>query len=313
MCINMFKEVVDLQLPGYQCKVPLGTVGQLAFDATSAHIWYSEFIETITKAIGNRYFPIYRMADGEFIFCVGRRPDYPPVNASYPIRMKFFAKRYLSPLSKYIKVDNLGSEGKQYEVSQRSRVQSEINIGKRIGGMQRYVSDLKKISNMGMLALHFTRTPGRFCEQYIDVMCDWFNNNGVALNKKNYIPFYFVYALLCGPYRKKILSGRRVLVVTSANDSKRINISKSLIKLGAHDAQFLNISSDKALIESLDLTKINGSVDIVLVAAGIGSANILSQLEPLATVCIDVGFVIEVLANPNLKSERIFIQCDTDD
>ena len=54
-----------------------------------------------------------------------------------------------------------------------------------------------------------------------------------------------------------------------------------------------------------------GSVDLVLIGAGVGALNILEQVRPLATTSIDVGFVLDCLWRPQqFVGLRAFTQPD---
>jgi len=290
---DRFVYTVDLQLPGFKQKVPPGSVAQLSFSHRTADEWYADFLDQVYSAIGNCYFPIYRMADGEFIFCVGRKSDLPHVNANilerFTLRTKGRIKEWLGPL--------LPAEqtiwGEGYPEISRDQL------------MQRFVCCLKNVAEHGMLALHFTRSPGRFSEQYIEPLSAWFEDNKIPLLPQNYTSFYFVYALLCGPESRTLFHRRRVLVITSATQKKFQRIKESLMALGSTDVQFAGISANQAMLDTIDLKPIHKPVDIVLVAAGIGAVNILDQLKPLCTVCIDAGIFLEILSDSQ-KRGRIF-------
>lgn len=299
------KYVTDLRIPGYFSSVPPGSAGQLDFVQRNSRDWYRDFLAEIKSAIGNRFLPIYRMADGEFIFCVGRKAEYPPDNASIFTRFRFFVKMVFPSLLQFVRRQKPISQLERYEIAQRKRVETEVAIGKSEGGMKIYVDSLRTIAQHGMLALHFTKSPGRFSEQYIKPMCQWFESTDIPLNIKNYTAFYFIYALLCGPDAKEFFDNRRVLVVTFADVEKRMRIEKSLIAFGVHSVQFLQISQSQSLLDRLDLSRIEGDIDIAIVAAGIGSVNVLAQLEPLNTLCIDAGFCVEIFADDS-KRGRIF-------
>ena len=46
--------------------------------------------------------------------------------------------------------------------------------------------------------------------------------------------------------------------------------------------------------------------DLVFVAAGVGSANILMQLQRLKCLCIDCGFMVDALSDIELAKKRLF-------
>ena len=60
------------------------------------------------------------------------------------------------------------------------------------------------------------------------------------------------------------------------------------------------------MYDTINLSLVKQPVDLILVGGGIGASNILRQLEPLNTVAIDVGYVIECLADPERKKQRTF-------
>ncbi len=303
--IGQFRYITDLRIPGFLKSVPPGSVGQLDLIRRTSFEWYSSFLSEIDSAIGKRYLPIYRMADGEFIFCVGRRLDLLPVGATWQQKIRHIVKAACPPFILEFLRKPKGGLLNEYDVSQKKRVEEEVAIGKSKSGREHYLRCIRTVSTNGFLALHFTRSPGRFSEQYYPLMCKWFDANDIQLSEQNYAPFYFIYALLCGPDAKRIIQERRILVVTSANTEKRDAIRSSLHKLGASNVEFIHVSPTKAILDRIDLSNLHGKVDIALVGAGIGAVNILEQMRSLHTLCIDAGFFIEILANHHMRS-RIF-------
>jgi hypothetical protein len=109
-----------------------------------------------------------------------------------------------------------------------------------------------------------------------------------------------------------LFKDRSIAIVSSADQEKRTRIAATLLAEGSTHVQFIGISATHAMTETVDLSGLRTPVDVVLVAAGIGAANILVQLRPLNTVCIDGGICVECLAQPERKKERIFLLCDED-
>lgn len=288
-----FRYVTDLRIPGFQSSVPPGSVGQYDFMLRDSITWYSNFMAEIEAAIGNRFLPIYRMADGEFIFSVGRYAD---LLGSRPeprdvIRYALNKVRYW---------------WKRKSQSELATCWGESYAEQELGSLRKhYIKCLKQIAKQGYMALHFTKTASKFSEQYLRPMSDWFDENDIPITPRNYLPFYFVYALLCGPDGRRLIENRNILVVTAACEDKMTKIAGSLIKLGAKSANFVSISPNKAMLDKIDLSKLSVKVDLALVGAGIGSANVLTQLESLQTLCIDAGVFVEVLSDPS-KRNRVF-------
>jgi hypothetical protein len=285
--------VIDLRVPGFLRNVAPGDVCQLAFHETTTENWYEEFLGRIRHSIGKCYLPVYRMADGEFIFCVGWRPELPRGTSGVAERLRSKIKEKVKQSFNRFVSGQKTVWGESYSGNNHDQL------------MAHYIRCLKMVSTHGMLALHFTRSARRFSEEYFEPMCHWFEKNKIEITPENYTSFYFIYALLCGPESKGLFKDRGVLLVTSADDSKRKRIREYLMSLGPKTVQFLTISPDRALLDKIDLNEIKGTVDLALVAGGIGSVNILDQLKPLNTVCIDIGICMEIFADSS-KRGRIF-------
>ncbi len=297
--LHRMQAVIDLQLSGFKHHVPPGSVGQLAFEPCLAEDWYSEFRNRIVAAMGKNYLPVYRMADGEFIFCVGRKPRLVPDDATWAESLRMRVSCVIAPVVHWLRPSEHTCWGERYSGTEHDDL------------MHHYVTCLRRVSEQGMLALHFVRSPSRFSEEYINPMCEWFQDHGVRIRTENYISFYFVYALLCGHDSRILFGGKSLLVVTAADSAKQVRITNALMKLGAREVQFLSISPNRSLLDKIDLAQVNDPVDIALVAAGIGSVNILDQLAPLKTVCIDAGICLECFADPSRREDRIFLKSDT--
>jgi hypothetical protein len=292
------KYLMDLRIPGYLNSVPRESVRQLDFIQRDSIAWYGKFLAELDAAIGKRFLPIYRMADGEFIFSVGRYADHLTWRAS--------PKEWISYL-----VNTVSYGWQRRQQTRLATCWGEFYAEQELAQLkEHYAECLRKVARHGYLALHFTRTTTKFSEQYFRPMCRWFDEAEIAVTKENYLPFYFVYALLCGPDVKRLIANRTILVVTSADDEKKARIARSLVQLGARTVCFKLISPNKAMLNKIDLSKIPEKIDVALVGAGIGSVSILAQLEVLQTVCLDSGVFIEILANPS-KRGRIFTVPDS--
>jgi hypothetical protein len=171
-------------------------------------------------------------------------------------------------------------------------------------------SDLETIARDGVLAMHLSYGREPFHEAYFPALRAWVRQGNLSLNHANYVPFYFVYALLRGPRSAALLGGRRVLVVHSALGEKRAAIQRSLAKLGVSAVHWLTISPTRAFAENLDMHSLAARPDLCLVGAGIGKTRVLRQLESLDVPCIDAGFTFEVWANPDRQWDRPFMTPD---
>lgn len=307
------KYEVPLRLKGFEKLIHGETkiynpsdIEQLMFNSLSSQENYDKFKKRVFSSLGKTYLPIYRIADGEFIFCLGKNLRRKKFYLLRNIKRLFIPTRYKGrklPLNFKEKFNNLLDSnycinlyGEGYTSSEKRKVK------------KKYIDNLREIATKGYLGIHFIKVKGELAyAEYVRPMCAWFDQNKIYLNDQNYISFYFVYALLNGDDRKHLYNGKRVLIVTHADEIKKAKIRNKLEEEGVRELQFYQISYNKSLFDKIDLNKIKKPVDLILVGAGIGSSNILVQLEPLQTVCIDAGINIECLANPLLKKSRIFL------
>src|ERR1035437_1831451 len=164
---------------------------QLMFDQKTAQQQFDIFKENALNAIGKKYLPIYRMADGEFNFCLYKKK----------LNFKLLIKKFLfrMPIIKTMWGEEYFSQeyDKAYEIFQKI---------------------IKKLSAQGVLAIHFLKN-----SYYSDSLktMKWFDENKIEIHSKNYTSFYFVYALLSSKERWLVYRGKNILVITGANDTKK--------------------------------------------------------------------------------------------
>ena len=284
------------------------------FEDDTAQNLYEKFQELILSKMGKEYFPIYRMADGEFIFIknlflpkLSLKDKIIKVlknikilikpNIMYGRKIKHNYKKELLNLfdTHYFRV----AHGESYSSKEFKILQ------------KKFPQQLKEISKRGKLAIHFMEEKNSHgYAEFHEIVFNYLNRIGLSLNAENYTHFYFIYALLNCVERDLLYKGRRILIVTNYTEDKRSRIENSLLEAGAFSVEFMKISETGSMFEILDqnrLEQLKGKINLVLVGAGLGSCNILLQLEVLHTVCIDAGINIECLANPELKNKRIFL------
>ena len=288
------KPLIPLRFPGFEQHYIHGKrILAFGFEPLDCREWHSEMVNRILNAVGQRiHFPLYRMGDGEYAFAIRRAEDKLPLGR---LRPRQLAKRLIMPFLGRSGYHKSGSVEYGYEVY----TSAERNVLQ-----ARYVECVQKVARDGILALGLHNT--EIYLRYIPAIFDWFDANGIMLHHLNYFHVYSVYVLMHGPDRHRFLKGRHVLVVTGLTDEKRHGIESGLLREGVADVQFLPISRSKAMLDVLDLSVVRKPIDLALVGAGVGSANVLEQLRPLQTVCLDVGFCLSTLANPDLRWKRPF-------
>ncbi|MBK5214519.1 MAG: hypothetical protein JJE55_12760 [Flavobacteriaceae bacterium] len=287
-------ELIPLIIPDFlnHSKPVLANV--LSFEKISSEEWFMKFVNEVEGKIGKEYFPIMRMSDGEYTFLLGIIYPYLQGHGliSYAKKIINVTKQKLFNRNQFNAATLPGVSSGNYQIE-------EIKNQKKI-----ICKQIKKISDRGILALHLTYAIKPFQEHYHYPLMKWLNNSEIELNDNNYYPFYFVYALLRGQYKKRILANRKILIFHSAQGEKRNRIIESLQNEGVKSVMWHEISSNRSMFDKIELQKEYYDSEIAFIGAGVGKFNIISQLEPLNIPCIDVGFVFEVWANEENKWKR---------
>jgi hypothetical protein len=262
-------------------------IQQFIFSDTTIQEKFDLFCnELFEKSEKKQFYPIYRMADGEFIFLLGKRQETNIIR-----KIKSQLRYTLTPYA--IKT----IWGEKYTKKERSYF------------LNSYIDLLQHVSKTGSLAIHFTYFEGiNGFENYYQKVLSILNKYNINLTGNSYIPFYFVYAFLAkNVLRKKLLANKRILVISSFDEIKKKNIEYYLFDHSTKSVSFYDISPEKSMFEKIEFSKIEVNPDIVLVAGGIGAINIIVQFEKLNVLIIDCGMALEVMANPALKKKRVFL------
>jgi hypothetical protein len=264
----------------------------LALEEIDCNDWFVQF-KNIILSSKDSFFPICRLSDGEYTFLCGNQP---------PIK-SFFISQFLSSIKFFINNIIPPSKFKAGEIGIYNS--GEYNKEEISKFNPKYLNQLRQISETGILALHLTYTKKPFQERFHYALKKIFDNNCIEINKKNYYPFYFVYAFFQTNEFRDFVNKKNILFISGSNNSKNEIIKNHFINLNASNVEFYNISTNKSLLDKVNLEKIQSKkIDICFVAAGIGKPNIIVQLKPLNCICIDVGYMFEVWANPNLGIKR---------
>jgi hypothetical protein len=295
---------VALHYPGFERTRALSlavgnTAPAYAFADEDCRDWYRRFVDDVLAAVDERRFlPVYRMGDGEFSFALGAPEERLPLRR---LRSRQVARRALNLLRGRYGGHRSGSAGYGWEV---------YSPAERRGLLDAYAADVRFVAERGYLALALADTP--LFGGWIAEILDWLDARGVPLHAGNYQHVYAVYALMNGPDRERLLRGRRVLVVNHADAARQAAITGALSRAGAAGVRFISISRDKAMLERLDPRQLHEPVDVVLVGAGVGAANVLRQLEPVGVPALDVGFALDIMAQPELRWRRPFCVPDAE-
>ena len=298
---KIFNYEIDFFIPGFEKNYPIGRSKVFSLKNIKCDDWYKEFIDEINNAVEKKFFlPVCRMSDGEYHFALGEPKMDVRLNLIQKIRLKIsnlkekiFLKGGVGPFT----VGHYHSG--RYTASEWKDAKNK------------YPKLVKKLANKGIIAWHLNYEQKMFHERYYPKLSNWILKNKIPVNKKNYYPFYFVYALLTGNEKKELFRNRVILIINGAEGDKRKKIIDGISKNNPKKIYYQKISADRSLYDKVSVDKYLGKIDLVILGAGIGKPNIMVQLEKLSVPCIDAGFIFEVWANTN-KWNRSFCISDND-
>jgi hypothetical protein len=292
---EQMKPLVNLRYPHFEKHNELfKTNDSYGFEHLSCPDWYQEMVAKILQAMARQeYLPLYRMGDGEYVFALERRPqDSQPFWQLSPRQVAGRIKRAITGKAGHHKS---GSAEYGWETYDKEEIKAL---------RENFIKSLRFVARHGLLGMGLDN--GNTFGPFMPAIVDWFSEHHIPLHRENFYHIYHVYVLLHGPDRFKILAKKNVGVVTGLTPEKQAGIEKGLNRAGAAGVQFIGISANKAMFDQIDLSAFQSPVDVVLVGAGVGSVNILRQLAPLNTACLDVGFALTTMGNPELRWNRPF-------
>jgi hypothetical protein len=273
----------------------------LAPEPVDCREWFEAFAARVIAAVETRrYLPVCRLSDGEFLLLFGPQPPSP----RYPLGRRLYEQaRYLRAAWRYHRHGLQAFTAKG--VSSGDLSAADIRAVR-----PAVAAGFAAVARRGILGLHLSYGDLPHAEQFFPSLAAWLAREGIAVTVDNYVPFYFVYALLRGPRFAEVVGGRRLLVVHSAVDEKREAITAALLAAGAAGVEWLPISASRAFDETLDLAQVHAQPDLVLLGAGVGKGLLFGQLEPLGVPCLDAGFAFEVWADPDKQWDRPYMTPD---
>ena len=259
-----------------------------SFTTTTEERWLHEFRSRLLASMSREYLPVYRIADGEFRFLLGRRVRW---EREHGLRdcLAVAAERL-----GLIHRRGRTSWGEGYERKLRRVLKEKLT------------DDIRTIAKHGYLAVLLSDNGCRLAHEYRHPFCDHAAATGIPFGKDSYVPFHFVCELLSGPGWEEFLQKRRILIATGFEGKKMQAIRKNMTDLGAKDVQLLGISADRSMLDTIQASAVRQPVDLCLVAAGVGAANILVQLQGLNTVVLDIGGHLHCFEDSSFVSHAVF-------
>lgn len=242
--------------------------------------WFEEFRQKALAAVGCRFLPVYRMADGEYRFLMGRTYNW----ARRPSLTEFAA--VTAEKLRLKDPDNWKTSwGETYTPAETRRLRAEL------------IGHIRYLAERGYLACYLNDNGLNAFTEHNRLLLRYFARHRIAFGMNSYIPFHFAPSLLISAGWRDFIAGRSILIVTGLNPDKEQRIARTLAAMGAGTVRFLPISAHSSMTDAIDLNAAGGVPDLCLVAAGIGSANILRQLEPLQTLTLDIGGLMNCFAD----------------
>lgn len=255
-----------------------------SFFETDGRAWFDAFRADALSAVGRRFLPIYRMADGEYRFLMGRRFN--------PARRPAW-KEVAAIAAERLRIRNPDrwktSWGEEYPPQETRRLRREL------------IDNIRHVSQHGYLACYLNDNGLDAFTEYNHVLQRFLMNQGVRFDATTYVPFHFAPSLLISSGWQDFIVGRRILVVTGMTADKERRIRETLAKMGARGVETLPISSTSSMTDRLNLSAVQVTPDLCLVAAGIGSANVLRQLQRLDRLALDIGGLMNCFVNPSSR------------
>jgi hypothetical protein len=261
--------------------------------------WYDDFKSVVLGAVGKRFLPVVRLADGEFTFLFGRisaNPRWPLWKKLRHNAIQFYRRHLLQ--RNFVFATRNTYRSANYTKQEWAQARAE------------YSENLKWISCKGYLAPQLAFMGRPTMEQFQRDFMRWVVDEEMSLNISNLCQFYFVYALFLSDERPEIIRGNRVLVVHGAVDDRRSKIIRALNVQGAKSVGWLSISNDRSLFDTIDVDEYIGIYDLVVLGAGVGKPHVIKQLEPLQIPVLDIGYIFEVWIDPECRYKRPFCCSD---
>ena len=205
---------VPLRIPGFINHYYPG-LETLAPCPIQSEEWFEKFTDRVIQSLGRQYYPVCRMSDGEYRFLLG----YQPLDANWPLSARL--KNRLRRCINYLNTDKSFSAGGLSDKGERLYDSGRYSEEEIESIRDEYTQCLCEIAYTGTMALHLTHgTLQPFQQHYFAGLGRWLKENCIVIGIENYVPFYFVYALLQGPKKSLIIENKRILVVHGPTPSQ---------------------------------------------------------------------------------------------
>ena len=251
-----------------------GRLEAYLFEDKDVELLIEQLTVEIECAIGRRYLPIYRMADGEYRFLFG-------------VPFSWSSFRNFREVARYVKYTIFRrpwrtSWGEGYSNAELERLRMSL------------VGYLTSIASQGKLALYWNENGIDAFTEFNDELLKRFHGMGITLNSLNYTPFHVCIGAIAKNF-SRLVRRRHVVFVSGADLEEQQALEKRVLALGARSFSFVQCSKSGSLVSGLG-SDIPHDSDICFVAAGIGAARIIYDLRYRCLPVIDIGSLIHVIS-----------------
>jgi len=164
----------------------------------------------------------------------------------------------------------------------------------------RHINALRTIARHGLMCPNLNLIYLKAQSDFLEFLA----RNGMPL--QNYVPFYFVYALLVNPRFLGSLRKRHVALISNWKNKNGQNIARFFQSLAVGKFTFYDIPASGVAHGEFDL-RIESRPDVAFVGAGIGAPLVLERLQSASCVAIDTGFVLHMWDGTFDHFERLFL------
>jgi hypothetical protein len=258
-----------------------------SIESVDVEDWFRRFRQILLDAVGKTYKPIYRMADGEYQFLMGKK--YNPYS---PRRIRYFFSYLLHKTKELL-------TGASVKTSWGEMYHGEALVKLR----RKYIQELNDLLSCGILCAYFYENPKNSFVHYNKYFLNFFQKNNLTLNQNNLFPFHFPFFALSNNGWQDFIVNRRILIITGNLENKKGDLEKNLKELGSAKVGFIEISPNSSMTDVISLKdkEYMSEYEIAFVAAGIGSLNIISQMKCFKGPVIDVGGFLSAVVNKEFQ------------
>lgn len=290
------------EIPGFESQsAPSARV--LAPSDCDCREWYRSFVRRVIQAqTDGEHLPVCRIGDGENAGDARMATSRPTSRCGRTTKIAL--RELLAAVT---------HPGRVRAATLPTVSSGEYSLRELRENREEYWALLRQVSKTGVLGMRLSFGDNPSVERYFPSLRRSLVEHGITLTYENYVPNYFVYALLSSEiFASELIRNRSIVVVHGASGQKRQDIKHRLESIGASVVHWVSISTSRSMFDLVDSVTIQGlNPDLVLLGAGVGKPWIFQQLSMIGSPILDAGYMFEVWADPQLGAKRPYCMPDT--